>query len=104
MKLTRYLTLILALGALRPVFPVCCEQSATLWAGLGEGFSVYGKRAIRIITAAVEGALLLAHLLHQLFATLRAVDAGLDLKRLGVFTIGKTTAGEEFSEASVLNY
>ncbi len=95
---------MLAPGALRPVSPVCCEQSAALWAGLGEGFGVYGKRAIRIITAAVEDALLLAHLLHQLFATLGAVDAGLNLKRLGVFTLGITAAGEEFSEASVLNY
>ena len=58
------LPLILALGALCPFCPVLGKESAAFGTGLGEGFKVGGKLAIRVVAAAIEGAFLPVYPLH----------------------------------------
>ena len=96
--------LILALGALCPVSPVGGEESAALGAGLGEGSDIDGKLAVRVIAAAVEGALLFAYLLHNLTAALRAFNANLNQEGLGRLALGVAATGQKLSEAPGFDY
>ncbi len=94
------LPFILALGAFCQFPHVEGEKSAALGAGLGEGSKIGAKPALRVVTAAVEDALLFAHSFYQLTAALRAVDPNLDLIGFGGFALGITTAGQELAVAS----
>ncbi len=69
------------------------EESATPGAGLGEGFKITSKLAVGVVTAPVKDFLLLAYLLHHLAATLRAVNAQLDLIGFSIFTFGVAATG-----------
>ncbi|MBA7676896.1 hypothetical protein ES703_85141 [subsurface metagenome] len=84
---------ILALIALCQVFPVLGEESAALGAGVGEGFEISGKLAIRVVTATVKGAFLFAELLHYLGTALRALSTRLNLEGFSIFALRVTTTG-----------
>ena len=97
------ITFIAAFSALCPLHAVRSEQTATAGARLGEGFKVGGKLAIRVVTAAIKGALLFVYLFYQFTATLGTFGTGLNLIGFGMFTFGIADTGEKLPETSAFN-
>ena len=87
------LAFIATFSAFWPFLSIKSEEAATFGAGLGEGFGVGGKPAIRVIATAIEGALLFTPPLYQLTPAFRTANTGFNLEGLGIFALRVTTAG-----------
>ena len=83
--------------------PVGGKESTTAGTWLRERLKVGGKLAVRIVTAAIEGALLFAYLLYYLTTALGAFSTSLYLVGLGIFTVGIASAGEKLTVAAAFN-